>query len=264
MSKAETQSDDSDVPETYEKLQELTCGDCVTINNTDYYVVIQNTGIRSLIMPDFPTLIQPDGTTKDLAFGTVPNSDECGVIWSDDIGTDEPTADDLLAEYDQVTITEHEPQTAYSRLETTTDKQCPHCGNTTARFRDGHKDGQTTTELLTCNDSDDCGEFYIRQRELPVDDSATATVQTFDGETKEIELNGCFRETITSRFKLDPRRNAEECWMTATEVAEVLEAKTTGESTHGAIKENWNGNIVWKDSQYDYKIEIEYRPVRFE
>jgi len=45
---------------------------------------------------------------------------------------------------------------------------------------------------------------------------------------------------------------------------EILENKTTGEHTHGRIGYSWNDNLQWKDDQYNYKMEIEYKPVRFD
>jgi len=263
MSTQTTNSDsDNKTPETYTRLQELSRGDRVTINDIDYYVVIQNTGMRSLFGPDFPTLITPNGKTKDLAFGKLSeDSDECGVVWLDDI-PENPENSNLLAGYDSVHITECDAETVYDQLKHTTEKVCPHCGNDVAQFKHGSRDGRDTRELLKCNDKE-CREYYVRQRTLPTE-TVTATVQTFDDEIKEVELSGAYREVITSRFKMDPRQRAKESWVTARELADTLENKTTGESTHGRIGYSWNDNLQWKDDKYNHKMEIEYKPVRFE
>jgi len=266
MSKAKTTDSDSDVPQTYNDLQELSRGDCVIINDTKYYVVNQNTGLRSLFSPDFPTVIGSMGESKDLTFGTIENSNACGVIWLKDV-TGNMSESDLLASYDQVTIQKGEPQNAYDCLKHTSKDVCPHCGYDVSQFKDGERNGTTTRELLRCNDSDNCGNYFVRERELPKNDSATATVQTFNDETKEIELSGCYRQIISSRFKLDPRQRAKEKWVTATEVANELEAKTTGETTHGRVQHPNNeigDSIVWKDEQYSHKMKIMYRKVTFE
>jgi len=265
MSATANASSDNDVPETYNELQELTRGDSVTINGIEYRVVIQNTGMRSFFMPDFPSLVSKEGTTQDLAFGEIEDSDACGVMWQEDVG-DNLTESDLLATYDEVEIQEGSQEDVYEILVSTEEDKCPFCGNDTSQFMSGQRNGEKTQELLKCNDSDNCGEYFLRERKLPVDDSAIAKVQDFNGNLIELELEGCYRENITSRFKLDPRSRDSEKWITATELAEKLEAKTTGEHTNGAVQQSNHeigGGVVWKDGQYDWKVKIFYRSVNF-
>ncbi|WP_199233681.1 hypothetical protein, partial [Halorubrum sp. SP9] len=160
---------------------------------------------------------------------------------------------DLLAGYDDVTIHEDDAEAAFDVLPTTDTDECPCCGNTSATFEYGERDGLRTRELRKCTD-DDCETWFVRDRVLDPSDAATVEVVTPSDETVTLELSGVYRETITSRFKLDPRRDAEERWLQASEVASFLRKKMGSDDPFGVVKpdghRSFRNGPTWKDSKY--------------
>jgi hypothetical protein len=267
MSTQTSNNDSNDgPPETYTALQNVSRGDVITINGTPYRVVILHTGLRALLGPEYPTIVDPDGNTHDLRFGRIDGADADGVIFHADL-SDDPQPSDLLAGYDDVTIREGDPETVFDVLPTTEADTCPCCENDTATFEYGERDGLRTRELRKCT-ADDCDTWFVRDRTLNPSDTATVTVVTPNDDEETLELSGVYRETITSRFKMDPRQNTDERWLQASEVAAFLRKKMDSDPPFGVVKPDGHRVLhdgpTWKDQKYGADLLVQFAPVELD
>lgn len=258
-----SESESNEPPETYTALQEVSRGDRITINGTEHRVVILHSGMRALLGPNYPTIVAPDGNTHALAFGRIDGSDADGVMFLEDLPED-PQPSDLLAGYDDVTIHEGDAEAVFDTLPTTNADECPCCGHDTATFEYGERDGLRTRELRKCT-ADECDTWFVRDRVLDPSDTATVDVVTPSDDTETLELSGVYRETITSRFQMDPRRDAEERWLQASEVAAFLRKKMDSDPPFGVVKPE-GGRVVsdgptWKDEKYGADLIVQFAPV---
>jgi hypothetical protein len=275
MSTNTTQNTDSEPPETYDALCHCSRGDRIRINGTEYLVADTTSGMRNLVSPSNPILLV-DGECRELIMGQLPHphTDVDGVMWRETLrDTDSIEPSDLLASYDDVAVIDGPESDTLDQLPQTTDTVCPYCGHDSCEWQAGEYDGDTVQSLYTCLNTDShCNGRFVRARDVDTDDSATAVVLDSDGDEHEIELHGVYRETITSRFQLDPRRNEQEAWYTATEVATFLEQKAGAakddDKRHGHVEPNGltfgrghKDNPTWRDDAYDTKMMVTFHPV---
>lgn len=268
-----TTTSNDDVPPTYTALKACSRGDTIRVNGKEYTVVATTEGIRNLLTPSAPIVLD-DGEFRQLVYGVLPrpHSDKCGVMWKTTVtDADSLTPDHLLAEYDDVQVIEGEESNGLDLLPRTTEQTCPHCGHDSTEWVNGWRDGTHVESEYVCL-GNDCEARFIRDRQMDPTDSATATVVDGDGEERQIELSGIYRETVTSNFKLDTRKNDDEEWYSATEIAQFLEMKAGAEQPkserHGHVEPDGvrfgrghKSDPTWVDDKYDTMMKVTFHPV---
>lgn len=266
---------DDDVPPTYRALYECSRGDRIRIHDDEYLVLDTTSGIRNLVSPSTPIVRDDDGQFRQLVMGALPrpHSDVGGVMWrstATDTDTLEPS--DLLARYDDVRVLDGDEGDALDALPRTTETECPVCGHDSVEWKDGWRDGTHVESLYVCLNSDDgCRARFVRGRTLDPSETATATVVDSDGDEHAIDLSGIYRETVTSKFKMDPTDNDDKEWYSATEVADFLKMKAgvdqSPDERHGHVepdgvrfKRGHRTDPTWRDDVYDTKMLVTFHP----
>lgn len=251
---------------TSDDIQSVERGDIITIEGTQYPVYRLNDGLRAILMPNFPSVVTPQGV-RDLAFGQLPDSDSdsMALAWSDNCHDNMTVDDCITVGLDNVSIHNGSETDVLRQLPHTDTRHCPNCDNDSAQYHFGERDGSHTQEGRKCTE---CETHFVIDREIP-HETATVQAQSHNGEYGDtVELEGIYREVITSRFKLDPRQRAREGFYSANEVKAKIDAKMNDEGDaeqfgYTTVNERLRTpSVTWRDDWYDQKLEVTYEPVR--
>jgi len=249
-------------------LQEVERGDVILVDGTKYPVFRLNSGLRSLFTPNHPEIILPDGSVDGLAFGPLSEGDDGTAVAIASDTHEDMTADECLAtSLDPVVIYKSDDgaDAILSELLQTDQRECPECGDDVGTYQFGDRNGRRCREARRCGE---CETHYVIDRKIP-ESTATVTARNRHGEWGEtVELSGIYREVITSRFRMDPRRRATESYLSAEEVAEFIDGKLSDEGEaeqfgYAIVTDRSRGpTVTWYDHWAEQKMEVKFRPVR--
>lgn len=253
-----------------DQLKNTSRGDVVTVDGTAYPVLRLNSGLRAIVTPDHPEVVDPEtGDHRSLAYGAIHDDDDApkGVMFGDDVPDDDGDADltegDLLGTYDDVTVREGDESGIYDHLPASDTRDCPECdGSGVWQF--GDRDGRRAREVYRCT-GDDCRRVWCFDRELP--GGSTATVETFPWrgrEAGETELSGVYRARHRHKQGLAKTQDGPKAWYTADEVAAFLNPKMNddGEAERfGFVNVTGRGAVEWADDFPGWFTRVKFTPV---